>query len=62
MPNRHGAQPLIFAVRLGNLEACEVLLQQGANPSVQEALEERWTALHYAIYREKLEIFRLLLR
>lgn len=51
--------PLHEAAQLGNLEVCLSLLGAGANPNLQDCLDE--TALHKASGSGRLEIIELLL-
>ncbi|KAK2158579.1 hypothetical protein LSH36_167g06029, partial [Paralvinella palmiformis] len=61
-PNTSGLTPLIDAICIGDIDVCELLLDLGANPNVCETGNLKRSPLHYAIYNECLDIFKLLLR
>jgi ankyrin repeat protein len=54
----NGLTPLIWAVDRGHLEACKLLLDAGADPSVQD--NEGITPLEYAETCEHNEIINIL--
>ena len=58
--NSHGTPSLIYAVRLGNVDACRRLLEVGANPNVKESRDTAKSSLHYALEQEQKDIFQLL--
>ena len=51
--------PLILAARLGHIEACEALIQRGADPQQGDCLER--TPLQHAISHDRQEIVAFLL-
>lgn len=57
----HDAGPLHFAARIGDLNALQALLREGEF-SVNSLDRERYTALHWAAKRGKLEAARILIR
>ena len=58
--NAHGTQPLIYAVRLGKIEACKRLLEAGADVDVIEQRDSAKSSLHYALEHDHKDIFQLL--
>ncbi len=77
-PEVTDATPLFYAIALGNVELCELLLNYNADPNAlchdsdfntarQQRIENnqphnQHTALHYAIIHNKLDMIRLLLK
>ncbi|XP_041350747.1 ankyrin repeat domain-containing protein 7-like [Gigantopelta aegis] len=55
-----GCPPLILSLQLGNDDLCRFLLDKGADVNIQEERSHR-TALHYALYMKKHEIFEKIL-
>lgn len=58
--NTDGKTPLLAAAEVGNLNACEALINAGADPLVRDNC--RKNALHYAIETYSLDILKLFLK
>ena len=62
VPNQVGSTALSYAAQNGDLEACHILIDLGANVNAKDVIRPERTPLHYAIANEKYSIFKLLLR
>ena len=58
--NSLGTPALVYAVRLGRIDACRCLLRAGASVNIKETTSDADTSLHFAFEAQQKDVFELL--